>query len=185
MDKYLGEALAEGIIRPFSSPAGAGFFFVGKKDGSLHTMHRRQGYQCHYYQEPVHPPINDDGIQTPTRSHHLYQAGSVQCLSSGSHQRGGRMEGRRSTLPQVTGNTWWMPFGLTNAPAVFQGLVKDILRDMINHFVFVYLDDILIFSKSPEEHTTHVRKVLRRLLGTDFSSRLRSASAWILKRSGR
>lgn len=38
-----------------------------------------------------------------------------------------------------------MPFGLTNAPAVFQSLVNDVLKDMINHFVFVYLVDTLIF----------------------------------------
>ena len=55
-----------------------------------------------------------------------------------------------------------MPFGLTNAPAVFQALVNDVLRDMINKSVFVYLDDILIFSSSPEEHTRHVRAVLKR-----------------------
>ena len=41
-----------------------------------------------------------------------------------------------------------MPFGLTNAPAVFQALVNDVLRDMLNRFIFVYLDDILIFSCS-------------------------------------
>ena len=57
-----------------------------------------------------------------------------------------------------------MPFGLTNAPAVFQALVNDVLRDMLNQFVFVFLDDILIFSKSLKEHVTHVRKVLQRLL---------------------
>ena len=57
-----------------------------------------------------------------------------------------------------------MPFGLTNAPAMFQMLVNDVLRDMINRFVFVYLDDILIFSRSPEEHKEHVRRVLQRLL---------------------
>lgn len=39
-----------------------------------------------------------------------------------------------------------MPFGLTNAPAVFQALVNDVLRDMLNKFLFIYLDDILIFS---------------------------------------
>lgn len=38
-----------------------------------------------------------------------------------------------------------MPFGLTNAPAIFQALVNDILQDMLNSFVFVYLDDIWIF----------------------------------------
>ena len=44
-----------------------------------------------------------------------------------------------------------MPFGLTNAPAIFQTLVNDILRDMINNFVFMYLDDILIFSKNQKD----------------------------------
>ena len=39
-----------------------------------------------------------------------------------------------------------MPFGLTNAPAVFQALVNDMLCDMLDKYVFVYLDDILIFS---------------------------------------
>ena len=57
-----------------------------------------------------------------------------------------------------------MPFGLTNAPAVFQALVNDILRDVINHNVFVYLDDILVFSETLEEHIAHVRLVLQRLL---------------------
>ena len=57
-----------------------------------------------------------------------------------------------------------MPFGLTNAPAVFQTLVNDILRDYLNLFVVVYLDDILVFSRTPKEHTAHVRLVLQRLL---------------------
>uniref|UniRef100_A0A672Z804 Gypsy retrotransposon integrase-like protein 1 n=1 Tax=Sphaeramia orbicularis TaxID=375764 RepID=A0A672Z804_9TELE len=57
-----------------------------------------------------------------------------------------------------------MPFGLTNAPAVFQALVNDVLRDMLNQFVFVYLDDILIFSPDEETHVLHVRQVLQRLL---------------------
>lgn len=57
-----------------------------------------------------------------------------------------------------------MPFGLTNAPAVSQNLVNYVLGDMLNKFVFVYLDDILIFSKSETEHVEHVQAVLRRLL---------------------
>lgn len=57
-----------------------------------------------------------------------------------------------------------MPFGLTNAPAVFQALVNDILRNMLNRFVFVYIDDVLIFSCSPQEHVLHVRQVLQCLL---------------------
>uniref|UniRef100_A0A8P4FYW6 Gypsy retrotransposon integrase-like protein 1 n=1 Tax=Dicentrarchus labrax TaxID=13489 RepID=A0A8P4FYW6_DICLA len=57
-----------------------------------------------------------------------------------------------------------MPFGSTNAPAVFQAMVNDVLRDMLNRFLFVYLDDLLIFSQSQEEHVQHVRQVLQRLL---------------------
>ena len=57
-----------------------------------------------------------------------------------------------------------MPFGITNAPAVFQTLVNDVPRDVLNKFVFVYLDDILIFSRSFEEHVQQVRLVLQRLL---------------------
>ena len=57
-----------------------------------------------------------------------------------------------------------MPFGLTNAPAVFQVLVNDVLQYMLDRFVFVYLDDILVFSKTKEEHVHHIQVVLQRLL---------------------
>ncbi|MBW0588799.1 hypothetical protein O181_128514, partial [Austropuccinia psidii MF-1] len=56
-----------------------------------------------------------------------------------------------------------MPFGLTNAPASFQNLVNDILYDLLDIYVVVYLDDIMVFSKSEEEHVTHVSTVLSRL----------------------
>ncbi len=57
-----------------------------------------------------------------------------------------------------------MPFGLTNAPAVFQALVNDVLKDFLNCFVFVYLDDILIFSQIMSDHVSHVCQVLQWLL---------------------
>lgn len=56
-----------------------------------------------------------------------------------------------------------MPFALTNAPAVFQALVNNVLMDMLNQFIFVYLDDILIFSRDPESHKC-VHQALQRLL---------------------
>ena len=57
-----------------------------------------------------------------------------------------------------------MPFGLTNAPVVFQALVNDVLRDMLNIFIFVYPDDILIFSPDLQTHIQQVRQVLQRLM---------------------
>ena len=54
-----------------------------------------------------------------------------------------------------------MPFGLTNGPAAFQRFMNDILRDLLDQCIVVYLDDILIYSNNPEQHTKHVWEVLR------------------------
>lgn len=53
-----------------------------------------------------------------------------------------------------------MPFGMTNSPATFQLFMNNIFRDMVNVFVSVYLDDILIFSDNKEDHTEHVQCIL-------------------------
>ncbi len=57
-----------------------------------------------------------------------------------------------------------MPFGLANSPSVFQAFMNDIFRDMLDRWVIVHIDDILIYSDTPEEHVRHVRSVLKRLL---------------------
>ncbi len=57
-----------------------------------------------------------------------------------------------------------MPFGLANSPSVFQASMNDIFRDMLDRWVIVYIDDILIYSNTQEEHVRHVRAVLKRLL---------------------
>ena len=66
-----------------------------------------------------------------------------------------------------------MPFGLTNAPAVFQAMINDVLRDFLDHFVYVYLDDILIYSPDIDTHRDHVSKELKRLLENDLYVKLK------------
>ncbi len=57
-----------------------------------------------------------------------------------------------------------MPFRLSNSPSVFQAFLNDIFRDMLNQWVIVHIDDILIYSETYEEHVRHIRAVLKRLL---------------------
>jgi Reverse transcriptase (RNA-dependent DNA polymerase) len=52
-----------------------------------------------------------------------------------------------------------MPFGLTTSPSTFQALMNDVFRDYVDKFMLVYLDDVLIFSRSAEEHKEHVELV--------------------------
>ena len=56
-----------------------------------------------------------------------------------------------------------MPFGLCNAPSTFQRLMNKVFAVEINQFILVYLDDILVFSKSVEEHWEHLKIALERL----------------------
>src|ERR1044072_6673724 len=56
-----------------------------------------------------------------------------------------------------------MPFGLNNASATFQRLMNEILRDYLEKFIIVYLDNIMIFSKDKKSHKRHVRKVLNKI----------------------
>jgi hypothetical protein len=69
-----------------------------------------------------------------------------------------------------------MPFGLTNTPAAFQHFMNDIFQDMLDTKVIIYLDDILIFSKTQEEHGKDVKEVLKRLADNQLFCKLSKCS---------
>ena len=66
-----------------------------------------------------------------------------------------------------------MPFGLVNAPATFQAMMNTIIRQFLDHWVVVYLDDILIYSKSLEDHRVLIKQVLARLERHDLAISLK------------
>lgn len=55
------------------------------------------------------------------------------------------------------------PFGLTNAPAAFMDLMNKVFRPYLDRFVIVFIDDILVYSRSQEEHAEHLRTILQTL----------------------
>ncbi|KAK7922179.1 hypothetical protein WMY93_009081 [Mugilogobius chulae] len=156
MERYIKDSLAAGLIRPSSSPVGAGFFFVEKKDTTLRPCIDYRGLNEITIKNKYPLPLIDSAFEP------LHQATIFTKLDLRSDYHLVRI--RQGDEWKTAFNTplghfeyLVMPFGLTNAPAVFQALVNDVLRDMLNKFVFVYIDDILIFSKDIQEHVNHVR----------------------------
>uniref|UniRef100_A0A8C6P7M8 Gypsy retrotransposon integrase-like protein 1 n=3 Tax=Nothobranchius furzeri TaxID=105023 RepID=A0A8C6P7M8_NOTFU len=163
MEKYIQESLATGLIRPSTSPLGAGFFFVPKKEGTLRPcIDYRELNQItvkNKYPLPLltstFEPIQDATIFSRLDLRNAYHLVRIR-----------QGDEWKTAFKTPLGHFEYlvMPFGLTNAPAVFQSLVNSVLGDMLNKYVTVYLDDILIFSKTLEQHVLHVRSVLQRLL---------------------
>ena len=65
-----------------------------------------------------------------------------------------------------------IPFGLTNVPAIFQHLMNDVFHEFLDHFVVVYLNNILVFSKNEKDHENHVRLVLEKLRSAGLYAKL-------------
>ncbi|KAJ6837239.1 uncharacterized protein M6B38_121860 [Iris pallida] len=72
-----------------------------------------------------------------------------------------------------------MPFGLTNAPAIFMDLMNRVFYQYLDKFVIVFIDDILIYSKSEEEHEKHLRIVLQTLREEQLYAKLSKCEFWL------
>lgn len=163
MNTYIKEALATGFIRPSTSPAGAGFFFVGKKDGGLRPCIDYRGLNSITVKNRYPLPLMNSAFE---RLQGASVFSKLDLRNAYNLVRIRQGDEWKTAFNTHNGHYEYlvMPFGLTNAPSVFQALVNDVLREMLEKFVFVYLDDILIFSKSLSDHVKHVRQVLKCLL---------------------
>ncbi len=163
MEKYISDSLTAGIIRPSSSPAGAGFFFVTKKDGSLRPCIDYRGLNNITVKNTYPLPLMSSAFERLQGASIFTKLDLRNAYHLVRIREGDECKTAFNT-PRGHFEYLVMPFGLSNSPAVFQALVNDVLRDMVDQFIYVYLDDILIFSSSLQEHVQHVRRVLQRLL---------------------
>ncbi|XP_063800280.1 uncharacterized protein LOC134968698, partial [Pseudophryne corroboree] len=160
--EYIKSNMLKGFIRPSSSPAGAGFFFVKKKDGGLRPCIDYRGLNDITIKNKYPLPLITE-LFDKVRGARIFSKLDLR----GAYNLIRIQEGDEWKTAFNTRDGHYeylvMPFGLSNAPAVFQGFVNEIFRDMLYQSVVVYLDDILIFSKNLVEHRTQVKEVLHRL----------------------
>ncbi|XP_077359632.1 uncharacterized protein LOC144005381 [Festucalex cinctus] len=161
--EYISSSLATGQIRPSKSPVGAGVFFIEKKDKTLRPCVDYRGLNDITVKNKYPLPLLDSAF-APLQSARVFTKLDLRSAYHLVRIREGDEWKTAFKTPLGHFEYCVMPFGLTNAPAVFQCLINDVLRDMLNVFCFVYLDDILIFSRELHEHRQHVRLVLQRLL---------------------
>jgi hypothetical protein len=160
MDDFLEEALATGRIRPSKSPIGAPVFFVKKKDGKLRFVQDYRALNAITRKNRYPLPIIDDlihrlqGAKYFTKLDVRWGYNNVR-IREGDEWKAVFRTNRGLFEPLV------MYFGLTNSPATFQTMMNEIFANLITQgVVSVYLDDILIFTSTLEEHRRITRQVL-------------------------
>jgi len=172
---HLEELLRKGYIRPIVSPCGAPILFVRKKDGTLRLcINFRQLNKATIKNNYPLPRIDD--LFDQLREAKIL---SKIDLRSGYHQVRIKEEDiNKTALRTKYGHYEFtvVPFGLTNAPATVMCLMNGIFRKYLEKFIIVFLDDILIYSKSEAEHEEHLRIALRVLRENQLYAKLSKCS---------
>jgi hypothetical protein len=148
----------KGFIRPSTSPFGAPVLFVKKKGGDLRMCVDYRMLNEQTIRDRYALPLIDELFDQLSGA----KVFSKIDLRSGYHQIRVHEEDVQKTAFRTRYGHYEftvMPFGLTNAPAVFMRLMNDVFRPLLDKCVVVFLDDILVFSKSYEEHAQHLRAV--------------------------
>ncbi|KAK1617173.1 hypothetical protein QYE76_022690 [Lolium multiflorum] len=178
LKKQLDDMLAKGLIRPSASPWRSPVLFVDKKDGTIRlcTDYRKLNDVTIKNKYPL-PKIEDlfDQLTGAT-------VFSKIDLRTGYHQ----LKIRASDIPKTAFTTRYglyeynvMSFGLTNAPAYFMNLMNKIFMNFLDKFVVVFIDDILIYSKTEEEHEQHLEMVLETLREHQLYAKFSKCEFWL------
>src|SRR5258707_13004724 len=160
LQEFLEEHTKSGFICPSKSPWGSPVLFVKKKYGSLclcidfHALNRVMEKDCY----PLH--LISDLLTSPAPARiyskiDLKHAYHLVCIAEGDKPK--------TTFHTCYSSYKWqvMPFGLSNTPVAFQRFINEVLGDLMDVCTVGYLDDILVYSDSLEDHRNHVWEVLR------------------------
>ena len=157
------DLLESGRIVPSSSPYGAPVLFAEKKGGGgLRMCIDFRSLNSNTVTDSWPLPRIDEMLARLHGAKHF----SKLDLRDGYHQIPIEESDRAKAAFTCRYGTFEfvvMPFGLKNAPSHFQRSMNMLLSDLLDECVLVYMDDILIFSKSAEEHVAHVKRVFQRL----------------------
>ena len=160
---HLQQLFDAGIIRPSHSPYNSNIVLARKKDQSLRL--------CIDYRQLNSKTLKDAYALPRIDQIFDYLSGakyfSVLDMKSGYHQVPIKEEDMHKTAFTAGPLGHWeftrLPFGLTNSPATYQRLMEHVFRDIHLDFVQIYLDDLLVFSSSFEQHIQHLEQVFERL----------------------
>ncbi|GJV22612.1 putative nucleotidyltransferase, ribonuclease H [Tanacetum coccineum] len=178
LSRQLQELQDKGFIRPSHSPWGAPVLFVKKKDGSLRM--------CIDYRELNKLMIKN--CYPLSRIDDLFDQLQGSCYFSKIDLRPGyhQLRVHEDDIPNTAFRMRYghfeftvMPFGLTNAPAVFMDMMNRVCKPYLDKFVILFIDDILIYSKTKEDHEVHLGLVLELLRNEKLYAKFSKCEFWL------
>jgi hypothetical protein len=168
----------KGFIRPSSSPWGCPALFVKKKDQSLRLCVDYRPLNAVTIKNKYPLPCIDILFDQLIGARVFFKVD----LRLGYHQ----IKICPEDVPKTAFSTRYglyeylvMSFGLTNAPAYFMYLMNSVFMPELDKFVMVFIDDILIYSKSEEEHAQHLRVILQRLRDHQLYAKFSKCAFWL------
>lgn len=174
--KQIGDMLKQGIIKPSESPYSAPIWVVPKKQDAS----QKQKWRIVVDYRKLNNITIDDKHPIPNIEDILDKLGRAMYfttldLAKGFHQIEVAEEDIKKTAFSTDSGHYEfvrMPFGLKNAPATFQRLMNSVLKEFIGKTCYVYLDDIIIFSTSKEEHFDSLQKIFKKLQDANLKIQL-------------